>query len=112
MADIQHRRWVIIALLPGLVSDVLFAALVVLSMRDTNSDSVATVGTGMLYVALFLPLTVPAYVYLIGRKHVQAVYGGFKSTFSFALLYGAANLLLWACGAALAGATMKWPGGT
>jgi hypothetical protein len=94
-------RWHLLALIPGLLSNLIFLSLLLVSLNaSNNSEWVAQAGTVMLWVGLCLPLAMPFYVYLVGRGYVRA-FAGFKSAIPFAVLYSAANLALWLAGIAL-----------
>lgn len=86
-------RWVFLALLPGLLSDLMFAGWVL--SNDARSDAVAAVGTGLLYGGALLPLAAPFYLTELGRRYVRAVHGGYQSVTPFVLVYCAANFVLW-----------------
>jgi hypothetical protein len=104
----DRRRWILLALLPGILADACFIGALFISMAAPTPPSVAALGTGMLYAALFLPLAVPGYLLFLGLRYVRIVHGGFKSAFPFVLMYSAANLVLWAGGAAFVGSQIKW----
>ena len=104
-------RWVALALVPGLISDLVFVSLLLVSLNQrNNSDSVAAVATGARYAVLYLPFVMPVYLYFVGRSYVRERHAGLKSAIPFAVMYSVANLVLWACGAALVGSQMHTPG--
>jgi hypothetical protein len=59
---------------------------------------------------LYLPFAMPVYLNFLGLGYVRDVHAGLKSAIPFALMYTVANLVLWACGAALVGSQMYTPG--
>jgi len=86
-------RWVLIALVPGLSSDFMFAGWFL--SNDARSDVVVALGTGLLYGGGLFPLVAPFYLAEVGRRYVRAVHGGYQSVTPFVLMYSAANLVLW-----------------
>jgi hypothetical protein len=101
MSNDIRWRWHLLALVPGLLSNLISVSLLLLSMNARNNpDWVAQVGTGLLWTGLCLPLTMPFYAYFVGRGYVRA-FAGFKSAIPFAILYSAANFALWLGGIAL-----------
>jgi hypothetical protein len=93
-------RWVLLALLPGLVSDVMFAGWIL--SNSARSDAIVALGTGLLYAVAVLPLAFPFYLVELGRRYVRAVHGGYQSATPFVLMYCAANFGLWICGVLVA----------
>lgn len=86
-------RWVWLALLPGIVSDAMFAGHIVLN--TARSDALVALGVGLLCGAGLLPLVAPLYLIELGRRYVRAVHGGYQSVTPFVLITGAANAILW-----------------
>ena len=92
-------HWVLKALAPGLVSDVLsaFAAL----SADARDPLLSTAGSFALVGALFMPLVMLVYLIIIGRPYVRSGKSPFSSTLGFVFVYGCLNLLLWGAGCTL-----------
>lgn len=104
-------RWMVVALAPSIVSNLLIIAVTILTMRQrTNSPSVAEGGMWLVYGILFMPLSFPIYLYPIARKYVRVFHGGFKSAVPFVLIFSAANLAMWASGICIVGFNMKFEG--
>jgi hypothetical protein len=101
-------RWHLLALVPGILSDVLFVALLLVSLNARNNpDWVADVWMVVLWAVIVSPVIVPFYTYAIGRGYVRANYPGLKSAMPFALMYSAANLALWLGGVIFVGVMGK-----
>lgn len=101
-------RWHILALAPGLLSDVLFAALLLISLNNKhNPEWVGPIWMVVLWATIGSPLVLPFYTYMVGRGYVRANYPGLKSPLPFALLYSAANLALWFAGVVFVGIVGK-----
>jgi hypothetical protein len=92
-------RWTLLALIPGVSSDLMFAAHILLD--GSRSDALAALGMGMLCGAGLLPLVAPIYLIELGRKYVRSAHGGYQSVMPFVLMYGAANFVLWLGGVML-----------
>jgi hypothetical protein len=99
-------RWMLLALVPGLLSDVMFLGSVV--MNGAHSDVVAALGTGLLYLAALSPFVIPLYLIELGRRYVRAIHGGYQSPTPFVVMYAAANFVLWLAGLFLVLANIKW----
>jgi hypothetical protein len=111
MANNIRWRWVAIALIPGLLSDLIFVILLLLSLNPGHpSEAFGALARSTLYALLYFPFVMPVYLYFVGRGYVRDVHAGLKSAIPFALMYSVANLVLWACGAALVGSQMHMPG--
>jgi hypothetical protein len=110
MSNRIRWRWILLALVPGVLSILIFLASFLVSMSARNSPEVADVVMGVLWAMLCLPLAMPFYLYFLGRKYVRAEHAGLKSAIPFAILYSIANLMLWACGAAFVMSQMRTPG--
>lgn len=93
---VSRWHWVLLALVPGLASDLMFGAWVL--SNGARSDAIAALGTGLLYGGGLLPLVAPFYLFELGRRYVRATHGGYQSATPFVLMYGAANFALWICG--------------
>jgi hypothetical protein len=86
-------RWVFLALLPGLVSNIMFAGW--LLSNGARSDLIVALGTGLLFGGGLLPFVAPLYLVEVGRRYVRTVHGGYQSVTPFVLMYSAANFVLW-----------------
>jgi hypothetical protein len=89
-------RWVFLALIPGLLSDLMFGGWIL--SNSARSDAIVALGTGLLYGGGLLPLAAPFYLAELGRRYVRAVHGGYQSVTPFVLMYCAGNFVLWICG--------------
>jgi hypothetical protein len=89
-------RWVFLALLPGLVSNIMFAGWYL--SNSARSDFIVALGTGLLFGGGLLPFVAPLYLVEVGRRYVRAVHGGYQSVTPFVLMYSAANFVLWFAG--------------
>jgi hypothetical protein len=98
MSNGTRWRWHLLALIPGVLSNLIFIGLLLLSMNArNNADWVGAIARPTLWVGLCLPLATPFYAYFVGRGYVRA-FDGLKSAIPFAILYSAANLALWLSG--------------
>lgn len=86
-------RWVLLALIPGLASDLMFASHILLN--TARSDALVALGMGLLFGAGLLPFVAPLYLIELGRRYVRAVHGGYQSVTPFVLMWGSANFVLW-----------------
>jgi len=94
-------RWHLLALIPGLLSNLIFLTLWLVSLNARNNpDWAAEAGADVLWISLCLPFAMPFYLYFVGRGYVRA-FAGLKSPIPFAVLYSAANLALWLGGIAV-----------
>jgi hypothetical protein len=89
----QRWRWIGLALIPGVASDIMFAGHVL--FNASRFDALVALGMGLLCGAGLSPLVAPLYLVELGRKYVRAVHGGYQSATPFVLIYGAANFVLW-----------------
>jgi len=89
-------RWVFLGLLPGLLSDVMFAGWFL--SNSSRSDAIVALGTGLLYGAGVMPFVTPFYLAEVGRRYVRAVHGGYQGVTPFVVMYSAASFVLWFCG--------------
>ena len=92
-------RWAALALIPGIASDIMFAAHVLLN--GASSGMLVALGMGLLCGAGLLPFVAPLYLVELGRKYVRTAHGGYQSVTPFVLMYGAANFVLWLGGVML-----------
>ena len=92
-------RWILLALIPGIASDVMFAAHIL--FNTTRSDALVALGMGLMCGAGLLPFIAPLYLIELGRKYVRAVHGGYQTVTPFVLIWGAANFVLWLGGVLL-----------
>lgn len=101
-------RWHFLALIPGLLSDLLFASvLLVGTIAQPSSLFAENLVLSVLFVGFCVPISIPIYLYFVGRSYVRIVHAGLKSVLPFVLLYLAANLALWLCGFVLVGSQMN-----
>lgn len=99
-------RWVVLALAPGLIG--LAMCTFAFFTMNSRQDTLAELGFGMFYGAMLVPFVGAIYLVELGRRYVVAVHGGYQSSVSFVLMYGAANLALWLAGLSLIFANIKW----
>lgn len=95
-ARANRSRWVVLALLPGIVADLMFGGWVM--SNSSKSDAIAALATGLLYGGVLLAFATPFYLADLGRRYVRAVHGGYQSAMPFVLIYCAANFVLWVGG--------------
>jgi hypothetical protein len=108
MSPSVRWRWHLLALVPGVLSVVVFVALLLVSLNAPNNPEwVADIWMVVLWVLIGSPLAVPFYTYLIGRSYVRANYPGLKSAMPFAVMYSAANFALWLGGVIFVGVMGK-----
>lgn len=103
-------KWVVLAFLPSVVSNLLIAIFATMMVHTATTPDEAERGMWLTYGILFMPLVFPLYLYPIARRYVRALHGGFsKSAAPFVLLYSAANLVVWAVGVCIVGFNMRFP---
>jgi hypothetical protein len=90
----KRWRWVLLALVPGVLGDLIFASAVAVWLITRDVDAMMNT----LWTAVGVPFVMPIYLYLLGRKYVHEMHGGLKSAVPFAILYCAPNVVLWLCG--------------
>ena len=97
----RHRwQWILLALAPGLTSDIMFCAWTI--SDNARSDTVVALGAGLLCAALLLPFVAPVYLVELGRRYVKAAHGGYQSVTPFVAMAAAVNFLFWLGGVLLA----------
>ena len=101
MSNSIRWRWHLLALIPGLLSNLICLILVLVSNNASNNpDWAAEVGADLFWIGLCLPFATPFYLYFVGRSYVRA-FAGFMSAIPFVILNSAANLALWLGGIAV-----------
>lgn len=75
---------------------------------NSREDTLAILGSGMLYGTALVPFAGVLYLIELGRRYVAAVHGGYQSIVPFVLLYSAANFVLWVAGLSLIFANIEW----
>jgi hypothetical protein len=106
----NSARWLALALVPALLADAAFVVAFCISLSPPVTQLLSAISRALLYGAFFSPVVYPFYLYPVGRACVREVHGGFRGALPFMLIYGAANLGLWACGVALIGSQINWAG--
>lgn len=96
-------RWLLLAIAPGLVCDVLGA--ICLLVNDAKPNDVGSI---MILPMLAAPLVGLVYLIVLGRRYVRAGMG--TSVATFVIGCGLLNTLLWGAGCAMQLSTMRFAG--
>mgnify|MGYP003445626697 CR=1 FL=1 len=70
----DRSRWAVLALLPGIVADIMFGGCRI--SNSSKSDGIVAHGSGRSYGGVLLAFGTPFYLADLGRRHVRAVHGG------------------------------------
>lgn len=88
-----------LGILPALVYSLLMVALIAAAILVKPIAVVMQpLWMDLLYAVPVVPIAALIYLYILARRYVRVVHGGFNSPLPFVLIYGAANLVLWGCG--------------